>query len=508
MAKAERKVFGKLQNTYAPPDLIEIQTTSYNDFLQADVPPAKREEKGLQAIFHEIFPVASFDGRYVLDFVSYRFGDEKYSLAEALSDGHTYSKPLHATFRLKDGEDVREEDVFLGDVPVMTGDGAFVVNGAERVIVSQLHRSPGISTERTVHANGQPLLSVRIIPDRGNWIEIMFDTNDVMWCFMDQRRRRRKFYATTLLRAFGYGLDEDILRLFYTFKRLETGRPYTDADVHGLVMKEDLVDTESQAVLARRYDPVTPALLEQIAAAGISNVEVVDVSVDNGTLIKTLREDAKAGIHNEEDALKDIYKRIRPGDPPTATNAKALLQKLFFELGHYDLGYVGRHKINKKLGLSGKVPEELRTLHNSGIDVIEAIRLLLKIFMGKEVIDDIDHLGNRRIRTTGELMENQCRVGLARTERLVRERMTVHDPAVSGPLTPQRLINSKTFSSVVQDFFARSQLSQFMDQTNPLSAPASRCATCILRTTAASARSRRRKVRTSASSRPSVSTRR
>ena len=470
MAKAERKVFGKLQNTYAPPDLIEIQTTSYNDFLQADVPPAKREEKGLQAIFHEIFPVASFDGRYVLDFVSYRFGDEKYSLAEALSDGHTYSKPLHATFRLKDGEDVREEDVFLGDVPVMTGDGAFVVNGAERVIVSQLHRSPGISTERTVHANGQPLLSVRIIPDRGNWIEIMFDTNDVMWCFMDQRRRRRKFYATTLLRAFGYGLDEDILRLFYTFKRLETGRPYTDADVHGLVMKEDLVDTESQAVLARRYDPVTPALLEQIAAAGISNVEVVDVSVDNGTLIKTLREDAKAGIHNEEDALKDIYKRIRPGDPPTATNAKALLQKLFFELGHYDLGYVGRHKINKKLGLSGKVPEELRTLHNSGIDVIEAIRLLLKIFMGKEVIDDIDHLGNRRIRTTGELMENQCRVGLARTERLVRERMTVHDPAVSGPLTPQRLINSKTFSSVVQDFFARSQLSQFMDQTNPLSA--------------------------------------
>ena len=470
MAKAERKVFGKLQNTYAPPDLIEIQTTSYNEFLQADVPPAKREEKGLQAIFHEIFPVASFDGRYVLDFVSYKFGPEKYSLAEALSDGHTYSKPLHATFRLKDGEDVREEDVFLGDVPVMTGDGAFVVNGAERVIVSQLHRSPGISTERTVHANGQPLLSVRIIPDRGNWIEIMFDTNDVMWCFMDQRRRRRKFYATTLLRAFGYGLDEDILRLFYTFKKLETGVKHEEADLRGLVMKEDLVDTDSQAVLARRYDPVTPALLEQIAAAGISTVEVVDVKVDNGTLIKTLREDAKAGIHNEEDALKDIYKRIRPGDPPTATNAKAMLQKLFFELGHYDLGYVGRHKINKKLGLSGKVPEELRTLHKSGIDVIEAIRLLLKIYMGKEVIDDIDHLGNRRIRTTGELMENQCRVGLARTERLVRERMTVHDPAVSGPLTPQRLINSKTFSSVIQDFFARSQLSQFMDQTNPLSA--------------------------------------
>ena len=470
MAKAERKVFGKLQNTYDPPDLIEIQTASYNDFLQADVPPAKREEKGLQAIFHEIFPAVSFDSRYVLDFVSYKFGEAKYSLAEALSDGHTYSKPLHATFRLKDGEDVREEDVFLGDLPVMTSDGAFVVNGAERVIVSQLHRSPGISTERTVHANGQPLLSMRIIPDRGNWIEIMFDTNDVMWCFMDQRRRRRKFYATTLLRAFGYGSDEEILRLFYRFKTLDTSVKYAEADVHGLLMKADLVDTESRAVLARRYDPVTPALIEQIAAAGISSVEVVDVSVDNGTLIKTLKEDAKAGIRNEEDALKEIYRRIRPGDPPTATNAKALLKRLFFELGQYDLGYVGRHKINKKLGLSGKVPEELRTLHNSGIDVIEAIRLLLKIFMGKESLDDIDHLGNRRIRTTGELIENQCRVGLARTKRLVLERMTVHDPAVSGPLTPQRLINSKTFSSVVQDFFARSQLSQFMEQTNPLSA--------------------------------------
>ena len=470
MAKAERKVFGKLQNTYDPPDLIEIQTESYNDFLQADVPPAKREEKGLQAIFHEIFPAVSFDSRYVLDFVSYKFGEPKYSLAEALSDGHTYSKPLHATFRLKDGEDVREEDVFLGDLPVMTSDGAFVVNGAERVIVSQLHRSPGISTERTVHANGQPLLSMRIIPDRGNWIEIMFDTNDVMWCFMDQRRRRRKFYATTLLRAFGYGSDEEILRLFYRFKTLDTGAKYTEADVRGLLVKADLVDTESRAVLARRYDPVTPALIEQIAAAGIASVEVVDVSVDNGTLVKTLREDAKAGIRNEEDALKEIYRRIRPGDPPTATNAKALLKRLFFELGQYDLGYVGRHKINKKLGLSGKVPEELRTLHNSGIDVIEAIRLLLKIYMGKEQLDDIDHLGNRRIRTTGELIENQCRVGLARTKRLVLERMTVHDPAVSGPLTPQRLINSKTFSSVVQDFFARSQLSQFMDQTNPLSA--------------------------------------
>ena len=467
---AERKVFGKLQGmAETPPNLIEIQTKSYNDFLQADVPPAKRENKGLQAIFKEIFPVQSYDGRYSLDFAGYTLEPPKKSYLVALMDGETYARPLYATFRLRDGEDVREEAVFLGDMPVMTPDGAFVINGAERVIVSQLHRSPGISTERQVHANGQPLLSVRIIPDRGSWIEVMFDTNDVMWCFMDQRRRRRKFYATTLLRAFGYGTDEQLMNLFYDFKTLPTDRKYADKDLRMLVMKGDLVDGDSQAVIARRYDPVTPAMMEQIAAAGIREVEVVDVSVDNGKLIVTLREDAKAGIHNEEDALKEIYKRMRPGDPPTATNSKQMIHRLFFELAHYDLGYVGRHKINKKLGLSGKVDDNLRTLHESGIDVIEAIRLLLRIAVGKDTVDDIDHLGNRRIRTTGELLENQCRIGLARTERLIRERMTIHDPN-SGALSPQKLVNSKTFSAVVTDFFARSQLSQFMDQTNPLSA--------------------------------------
>ena len=467
---AERKVFGRLQGMVSPmPDLIDIQTKSYRDFLQVDVPPQKRENIGLQAIFREIFPVNSYDGRYSLDFVGYTLGEPKRGYLQALMDGETYNRPLHATFRLKDGEDVHEESVFLGDMPIMTPDGAFVINGAERVIVSQLHRSPGISTERQVHANGQPLLSVRIIPDRGNWIEVMFDTNDIMWCFMDQRRRRRKFYATTLLRAFGYGSDEQLMQLFYDFKRLPTSQAYTDRDLRLLVMKDDLVDADSDAVIARRYDPVTPAMMEQIAAAGISEVEVVDVSVDNGTLIKTLREDAKAGIRNEEDALKEVYKKMRPGDPPTAVNSKAMLHRMFFELAHYDLGYVGRHKINKKLHLAGKVDENLRTLHESGIDVIEAIRLLLKIYVGKDQVDDIDHLGNRRIRTTGELLENQCRIGLARTERLIRERMTVHDPN-SGALTPTKLVNSKTFSAVVTDFFARSQLSQFMDQTNPLSA--------------------------------------
>ena len=321
---AERKVFGRLRGMASPmPDLIDIQTKSYQDFLQPDVEPQKRKNKGLQAIFHEIFPVKTPDGRYSLDFVGYRLGPAEKTHLQALMAGESYVRPLHATFRLTEGGAVREEDVFLGNMPVMTDDGAFVINGAERVIVSQLHRSPGISTERQVHANGQPLLSVRIIPDRGNWIEVMFDTNDVMWCFMDQRKRRRKFYATTLLRAFGHGSDEAIMGLFYEFRKLPSAKQYDEKELRLLVMKNDLVDTASQVVIARRFDPVTPAMMEQVAAAGIREIEVVDVSVDNGTLIKTLREDAKSGIRNEDEALKEIYRRMRPGDPPSVANANS-----------------------------------------------------------------------------------------------------------------------------------------------------------------------------------------
>ena len=464
----ERKMFGKLKPVIQPPDLIAIQTQSYQDFLQIGIAPSKREKKGLQAIFHEVFPIDSYDGRYTLDFVKYDLGEPKCDALTALADGSTFAAPLHATFRLKDGDEIREEDVYMGEIPLMTRDGSFVINGAERVIVSQLHRSPGICSEQAIHPNGQILYSVRLIPDRGSWIEIQFDSSDIMWVYMDRRRRRRKFYATTFLRALGYGTDEDILKLFYTEKMLDVREQHDPEELEYLIMKDDLVDVESQAVLARRYDPITPALLEQIASAGFDRVEVVDVSVDEGVLIKTLGEDAKANIRSEEDALKDIYKRLRPGDPATSSNAKTLLKRLFFEPRRYDLGKVGRHKINQKLGLSGKVPDDLRILHESGIDVIEAIRLLLRIYVGEEHVDDIDHLGSRRVRTAGELLENQCRVGLARTERLIRERMTLFDPA-SGVLAPARLVNSKSLSAVVQDFFGRSQLSQFMDQTNPLS---------------------------------------
>jgi DNA-directed RNA polymerase subunit beta len=464
----DRKVFGKLKAVIQPPDLIEIQTKSYQDFLQKDVAPLKREDKGLQAIFREVFPIDSYDGKYTLDFVKYEIGAPKSDMLTALSDGATFAAPLNATFRLKDGDEVREEDVYMGEIPLMTRDGAFVINGAERVIVSQLHRSPGICSEQATHPNGQILYSVRLIPDRGSWIEIQFDSSDIMWVYMDRRRRRRKFYVTTFLRALGYGSDEDILKLFYTFKDLQTKKTYATAEIDMLLFKNDVIDMESKKILVKRLDPVTASSLETIHAAGISKVSVVDVSIDEGTLIKTLREDAKAGIHSEEEALKDIYKRLRPGDPATSSNAKTLIKRLFFEPRRYDLGKVGRHKINQRLGLSGKVSEDLRVLDESGVDVIESLKLLLRIYVGKEQVDDIDHLGNRRIRTAGELLENQCRVGLARTERLIRERMTLFDPA-SGVLAPARLVNSKSLSAVVQDFFGRSQLSQFMDQTNPLS---------------------------------------
>ena len=464
----ERHVFGKLKPVIQPPNLIEIQTQSYRDFLQADVAPTKRDNsKGLQAIFREVFPIESFEqGKYLLDFVKYTLGEPKLSAVEALASGGTHAAPFHATFTLKEGEEVREEEVFMGEIPLMTPDGSFVVNGAERVIVSQLHRSPGVCTESALHANGQVLYSVRLIPDRGSWIEIQFDTSDIMWVYLDRRRRRRKFHATTFLRALGLGTDEQILREYYSFATINTGDTFTAEQLEFLRFKDDIIDIDSQAVLARRYDKVEEALLKQMVQAGLGTVEVVDVSWDEGLLLKTLVADP---TRSEEEALNDIYHRLRPGDPATASNAKQLIKRLFFDPRRYDLGLVGRHKINLKLKLQDRVPADLRVLHESGADVIESIRMLLDIKSGRDVVDDIDHLGNRRIRTAGELLENQCRIGLGRTERLIRERMGTFDAGANGVLSPARLVNSKSLAAVVQDFFGRSQLSQFMDQTNPLS---------------------------------------
>ena len=468
MANEQDYVFGKLKSAIEPPNLIEIQTKSFADFLQADVKPGKRELKGLQAIFREVFPVVSKDGLRTLDFVQYTLERPKKTKFEALRDGDTYSAPLHATFRLKDGEEVREDDVYLGEVPLMTEDGSFIINGAERVIVSQLHRSPGVCTEKTAHANGHELFSVRIIPDHGSWVEIQFDASDVMWVYLDRRRRTRKFYVTTFLRALGYESDEAILGLYYTFHTLHTADKWSDEDLKHYVLKDDLLDLSGDGeILARRYDPVTPTLVDMAAQARIQMIDVVDTSFDNGLLMKTLKLDP---AKNGEEAVRDIYHRLRPGDQASPANARAYIHGLFFDQRRYDLGSVGRYKVNQRLGLMGKVDLGLRVLSkDDGIEVVEALRLLLRIATGAEDVDDIDNLSNRRLRTTGELLENTCRQGLVRTERLIRERMTPSSND-KGILSPVKLVTSKSLSAMIQDFFGRSPLSQFMDMTNPLSA--------------------------------------
>lgn len=459
----ERVNFGKLEAAIDPPDLIDIQTQSYRDFLQRDTDPAKRKPLGLEGVLKEVFPIESYDGRYVLDYSHYTLAAANPDALEALAEGQTYAAPLHVTFRLKDGDEVREEDVYMGEMPLMTDDGAFVVNGAERVVVSQLHRSPGICSESSVHPNGLTLYSMRVIPDRGSWIEIQFDTSDHIWIYLDRRRRRRKFLVSTFLRALGFGEDAELLDLYYTIHSLDLSKTYDEDDCEHLVFLEDILDMDSKTVLARRYSPIEPGVLAQMRDAGFTTVKVVDVAWDEGIFLKSVESDQS---RSTDDALKDIYHRLRPGDPATPSNARQLLRRLFFDARRYDLGRVGRYKINQKLNLTGKVDDDCRILDVQ--DVIETIRYLLKVRRGEENVDDIDHLGSRRVRTVGELLENQCRVGLARTERLVRERMTLYDPS-KGVLTPQRLVNSKSLSAIIQDFFGRSQLSQFMDQTNPLS---------------------------------------
>ena len=391
--------------------------------------------------------------------MKYEITPPKQSAFESLKESESYTAALHVTFRLKNEEEVREETVFMGEVPLITAQGTFIINGAERVIVSQLHRSPGICFEQSVHANGTLLHSFRIIPDRGSWVEVQFDTSDMLNIYLDRKKRRRKFLATTFLRALGYGSDDELLKLFYTFETIKVAQAKPE-QLENRVVKANVVDADSQSILVAKFEPVTKDLLKQLHAAGIEKLEVVDVSWDDGLLLKSMRKDTS---DNTDDALKDIYHKLRPGDPPTTSNARQLLKRLFFDPRRYDLGRVGRYKIQQKLNLDPK--NESRTLDKE--DFVAAVKYLIGLRRGEGTIDDIDHLGSRRIRTVGELVENQCRVGLARTERLVRERMTVFDQQAEK-LTPQKLINPKALAAVIRDFFGRSQLSQFMDQTNPL----------------------------------------
>ena len=454
---SERIYFGKLKEAIEPPNLIEVQLNSYMEFLQKDVPPSKRKNTGLQSVFKEVFPIQSYDDKIVLDFTSFEIGEPKLTALESQRESQTYSAPLHVTFQLREEKATKEEKVYMGEIPLMTLQGTFVINGAERVVVSQLHRSPGIAFESSVHLNGKLLHSFRIIPDRGSWLEVQYDTSDLLYIYLDRRKRRRKFLATTFLRALGYGSDADIIKLFYDVQKMAINDQLEDEDLNTKVLTADVRDGE--ITVARAFEPLTVATIRQILSLGISEIEVVDITKDD-SIIKALKKDP---ARDEEEALKDIYRKLRPGDPPTAANARGLLKRLFFDPKKYDLGRVGRYKINQKLGINVDLSERIMTKE----DFVAAMKYLILLRNGEGLLDDIDHLGSRRVRTVGELLANQCRVGLARTERLVKERMTLFDVNIEG-MTPQKLINPKALSAVIRDFFGRSQLSQFMDQTNPL----------------------------------------
>jgi DNA-directed RNA polymerase subunit beta len=458
--QSERINFGKLREVIQPPNLIELQISSYLEFLQKDTAEKQRKPYGLEAVFREVFPINSYDERLTLEYVSYSIGDAKSSEIECLREGTTYAVPLYVKLRLREEDFIKDEEIFMGDIPMVTERGSFIINGAERVVVSQLHRSPGICFEVATHPNGKLLHSFRIIPDRGTWLEVQFDNNDLLYVYLDRRRRRRKFLITTLLRSIGYSNDLDILNLFYTIQDLKVSKALDQENVSTLVLVEDVIDAQKGVVLARAFEPLTKQIVRTFEKHDIKSMRVIDTTADEGAIIRALKKDP---TRNEEEALKEIYKKLRPGEPPTTANAKALLKRLFFDPKRYDLGRVGRYKINQKLDLN--IDLEDRILESS--DVVAATKYLVRLKKADGIVDDIDHLGSRRVRTVGELLANQCRVGLSRTERLVRERMTLYDQSVDS-ITPQKLINPKALTTVIRDFFARSQLSQFMDQINPL----------------------------------------
>src|ERR1700749_375570 len=433
---SERIYFGSIKEAIEPPNLIEVQANSYVDFLQKDIPYAKRKNQGLQAVFKEVFPIESYDEKAVLDFSHYDIGEPKLSPLEAQREGQTYSAPLHVTFQLREEKGTKEEKVYMGEIPLMTPQGTFVINGAERVVVSQLHRSPGIAFESSIHLNGKVLYSFRIIPDRGSWLEVQFDTNDLLYIYLDRRKRRRKFLATTFLRAIGYGSDEAIIKVFYQIEKLSLKATIDEEQLNTKVLIADVRDGE--ITVARAFEPMTKATIQQVVSFRLPGADVVDTK-DDDMIIKSIKKDP---AHDEEEALRDIYRRLRPGDPPTIPNARGLLRRLFFDPKKYDLGRVGRYKINQKLGIEESLDERIMTKQ----DFIAAMKYLLKLRQGEGVLDDIDHLGSRRVRTVGELLANQCRVGLARTERLVKERMTLFDVNIDG-MTPQKLINPKALSA-------------------------------------------------------------
>ncbi|MBI1235034.1 MAG: DNA-directed RNA polymerase subunit beta [Alphaproteobacteria bacterium] len=522
--KRIRKSFGRIPETVAMPNLIEVQKSSYDQFLLKDMTAGERPDDGLQAVFKSVFPIKDFSERAVLDFVSYEFEAPKYDTEECQQRDMTYAAPLKVKMRLvvfdvdeetgaRSVKDIKEQDVYMGDIPLMTDKGTFIVNGTERVIVSQMHRSPGVFFDHDkgkTHASGKYLFAARIIPYRGSWLDFEFDAKDVLHMRLD---RRRKLPATTLLYALGMD-KEEILATFYDRVSYTRGKkgwtiPYVkerwrgvkpstdlidaksgeviapagkkiaartanklaedgvtellvgDEALYGRFVAEDIVNVKTGEIFAEAGDEITEENLAEMTEAGIGDIDVLDIDTyGKGPYMRTTL--AADKNENREQALVDIYRVMRPGEPPTAETAEALFNGLFFDSERYDLSAVGRVKMNMRLDLDA--PDDVRVLRKE--DIIAVLRTLVDLRDGKGEIDDIDNLGNRRLRSVGELMENQYRIGLLRMERAIKERMSSVDIET---VMPHDLVNAKPAAAAVREFFGSSQLSQFMDQTNPLS---------------------------------------
>jgi len=477
--QTERKNFSSIKTIIDYPNFLDVQLQSFQDFFQLETPPEKRIQEGLYKVFSENFPISDSRDNYVLEFVDYMVDPPKYSVGECVDRGLTYSVPLKAKLRLscndEDNEDFEtiEQEVFLGNIPYMTEKGSFVVNGAERVIVSQLHRSPGVFFAQSKHTNGTKLYSARIIPFKGSWIEFATDVNSVMYSYID---RKKKFPVTTLLRAIGYGSDKDILDLFGLSEEV----PANKANIKKVVGRklaarvlrtwiEDFVDEDTgevvsidrNEVLLERDSVITDEDIQTILDSGSKSIILHrnDINIADYTIIyNTLQKD---NSNSEKEAVEHIYRQLRNTEAPDEQTARDIIQSLFFSDKRYDLGEVGRYRINRKLGVDTDYDKKVLTTQ----DIILIVKYLIGLINSKAIVDDIDHLSNRRVRTVGEQLYQQFGVGLARMSRTIKERMNVRD---NEDFKPVDLINARTLSSVINSFFGTNQLSQFMDQTNPL----------------------------------------
>jgi DNA-directed RNA polymerase subunit beta len=453
----KKRNFGRIHDDFSVPDLTQIQTRSYERFLQADIPAEKRGDAGLEGVFREIFPIESYDKTLKLEYLHYDLGKPRYDPDECRQLRLTYGRPLHVWLRLNKGETTLEESVYLGDMPIMIGGGEFIINGAERVVVSQLHRSPGVDFVVEIESGDKRLHACRVIPERGSWIELQVTKKDTLGVRIDQSG---KFSAMTLLRAMSaqYSDDESILRAFYDIEEVDSSDPKAAARLEGRIACGDVVDPATGEVLIDSGTTISKTSAQVLADAGTLGTIAVLKEARDPLILQSLQEDPTT---DHESALLRIYQRLRPGNPPQLEKARELFHEKFFDTNRYRLGKVGRFRINRKFNQD--IPEDRMTLDPQ--DYVNAIRYILNLRRGKGHVDDIDHLGNRRLRTIDELASDELRKGFLKLRRTVQERMSLKD---AEDMTPRSLINPKSISAAIEYFFGRGELSQVVDQTNPL----------------------------------------